>query len=72
MSRSYRRPYTTACKKSASDKRLLSKRRRAMEKDALAKGRELPIKNQEVLDLWDFRQDGTTVYCPGDESLARK
>lgn len=72
MSRSYRKPYTTPCTKDRRDKKRLSKKRRAMEKDALNKGRELPLKNAEVLDLWGFRQDGKNRYCPELEYLKRK
>ncbi len=74
MSRSHRLPYSTICKKDKNDKKLHSRRRRAIEKQLLSYTLLLdelvfPTKQHHVSNLWDWRQDGGKYYWPWIEKL---
>lgn len=75
MARSYRKPYTSQPKK--RDKKLMHKKERAMVRTILSSSDDydkiiLPCKNQEVINIWDFHQDGKQIYYPEKPNLKKK
>ena len=64
MSRSYKKsPCLTWCGNTNKlSKRTCNRMFRRLAKIRLAKGRDLPIKSKEVMDVYDFNTDGLAMW----------
>lgn len=78
MSRSKKKtPASTiaCCKSQKADKRICNRVFRRRSKILLAKGRDLPIRLREVMDVWGFAGDGKRYWgddCRFFKKLMRK